>query len=138
MAVLLASGVTTPYIPIPSELQFLDAVYVNGESVDVATGYDRVEDAISRAIRLPVPSTSNTTISYTTLYAIDTNGNVTSTPAYSNFSVFGSKYDALSFAQSAVANGGSEKTFSGIASGYYLMIATENYGAVQYYAYLFV
>lgn len=127
---------TDPFPIVPADLQFLETVLVNGEAVQTATGYDTVEYAIKKAVVLPVPSTTTTTISYSTLYAIQ-NGNVTTTRAYSNFNVYSSKTEAMAFTQAAVPNGGAEKSFSGIDNGYYLMIATENFGAVQYYAYVF-
>ena len=134
----VSNGLThTAHFPIvPADLQFLATVLVTGEVVQTATGYDTVEYAIKKAVVLPVPSTTTTTISYSTLYAIQ-NGNVTTTRAYSNFNVYASKTAALAFTQAAVPNGGAEKSFSGIDNGYYLMIATENFGAVQYYAYVF-
>lgn len=127
---------TKPVLILPSELQLLETVLINGTPVKTATGYDSVDSAIKKAIILPIPSTSTTTISYSTLYAVQ-NGAPTGTRAYSNFDVYASKEAAKSFTQAAVANGGAEKSFNGISNGYYLMIATESFGAVQYYSYAF-
>lgn len=129
------------YTPDPSvpqaSMQFLETVYVNGNVVNTAAGYDDVETAISQAVQLEIPKTSTTKISYQTKFAIDLNGKVTTTRAYSNFNVYASKTAALAFTQAAVANGGAERSFTGFSEGYCLMIATENYGSVAYYAYVF-
>lgn len=119
-----------------SSFQFLDKVYINGTQIETATGYDTVAEAIENALPAPRPS-STLTISYTTFSAIDSSGTETGTLAYNNFNVYESADAALAFTESAGANGGAEKTFSGVADGGYLMIATENYGAAQYYAYRF-
>lgn len=130
------------YSPNPSipqaELQLIETVYINGSPVVAVVGYDNVNTAIEQAAKLPVPKLSTTRVSFQTKFAIDPNtGLETTTRAYSNFNVYSNKENALSFKQSAVANGGAEKSFEGVSEGYYLMIATENYGAVTYYAYLF-
>ena len=130
------------YSPNPSipqaELQLIETVYINGSPVVAVVGYDNVNTAIEQAAKLPVPKLSTTRVSFQTKFAIDPNtGLETTTRAYSNFNVYSNKENALSFKQSAVANGGAEKSFERVSEGYYLMIATENYGAVTYYAYLF-
>lgn len=129
-------SVDTSDPPIPTDFQFLDVVTVNGETVDTAVGYANVADAVDMAVRLPVPENGDVSLGYSTKSAIS-NGSPTGVNAYSNFDVYESKASAMSFEESAVANGGAVRNFSGIKSGYYWMIATENYGAVQYYAYLF-
>ena len=126
----------------PDQKNLLDTVKVNNYSVSVAGAYKDMEDAVNNATKITMTDVaSNKYEIAVTTKMVDGKGNVVDADginAYGSYAIFGDKGAALAGSVDGINTNnlnGKTITVSPAAAGQYIVLATENYGTVTYYAY---